>query len=200
MITSLIGRFGAGLVVKVLFGFVIALCAILGILYLSVQSANTKIGTLKESLSSTKAQLETANTNLANYESEVKRVDDIGTKADETRVEYITIEKEVIREVIKYITSPSINRVNLPAEWVCIHDYAVRGIDPFNSTGTFESKALDFENYQCTQKQSVPDHEIIQVMTYNYAQCRAMETDYQELSDIVFGYKAKVDELKRQKE
>lgn len=202
----LVTRFGPSIFTKLLIGAIVLLLAVLIGFYVnnarltnSLKESGVKIGTLEESLKTTKSELETANKNIGHYKDEITRLDKLSQEAEETRTVYVTVEKEVIREVIKYATNPNIARVNLPSEWVCIHDYASRGIDPFNSTGTTQSEALKFENYQCTQRNAVPDHEVIQAITYNYAQCRQMEVDYKELSDIVFGYLEKVNALEKQR-
>jgi hypothetical protein len=200
--SMLVGRFGPKIFSYIYWGVIAVLVALLGSLYLYNSGLSAKLDKKTQTLAKTEVELEntktalvTAENNIIHYKTEYVRVSAIAEKAAVVRTELVYVDKVVTREVIKYQTDPSIKRVLLPAQWVCIHDYSAKGIDSFASTGEIEGKAFSVEDYQCIGKESIPDYQVLEVMNYNYQQCFQMQANYQELSDIVFGYLTKVAEL-----
>lgn len=200
--SMMVGRFGPNVFSYVYWGVIGILVTLLGSLYFYNSGLSAKLDKKTQALAKTNAELETTKTalvtaenNIQHYKTEYTRVSAISDQAGEVRTEIVYVDKVVTREVIKYQNDPSVKRVSLPAEWVCIHDYAAQGIYPITGTGQTESEAVSIKDYRCVRRDSIPDYKVLEVMNYNYQQCHQMQVNYQELSDIVFGYIAKVAEL-----
>lgn len=192
LISGTVGKFGQGFVIKaLLIGFVV-LGGLVGFLWWQNQSLNRDVGEKDLKIKNLERDVTLAKQSLSDTLQEVKRVDAIVEQGDKRQEKIVTITEYVDREITKTITKTEYVRIALPVEWVCLHDKTVFGLSNIDSTG--QPKGIgefDITQYKCQDSREADAWEVMGIVATNYAVCLSEFNKYKQMSDIVFGFKAR---------
>lgn len=179
----LTGRFGSGVILKIVASLLLATIAALGVVLWLNHSLTKDNADLAEEVAIVKRDLNQARVDYKNYQDQVARTVAVVDHAETIR-EVVKIKTvEVVREVIKYRDNPNVQHVDLSAQWVCHYNASTELSVGAISGETNATEGGPGKN-TCNEPQttgSVPDSDVLEVAVRNNAKYAQLVVDYNEL-------------------